>query len=71
MLEGLFAEIAEVADGIKRAFKFASSLDLKLDRAHWLFDVAVTSTAEVQMRRKTANEGKLAEMFRRYSQELV
>jgi hypothetical protein len=40
-LEGLFAEIAEVADGIERAFKFASSLDLKLDPAHWLFDYAL------------------------------
>ena len=38
MLEGLFAEIAEVTDGIERAFKFASLLDLKLDPAHWLFD---------------------------------
>jgi hypothetical protein len=40
-LEGLFAEIAEVADGIERAFKFTSSLDLKLDPAHWLFDYAL------------------------------
>jgi len=37
-LEGLFAEIAEVANGIKRAFLFSSLLDLKLDLAHWLFD---------------------------------
>jgi hypothetical protein len=40
-LEGLFAEIAEVADGIGRAFKFASLLDLKLNPAHWLFDYAL------------------------------
>jgi len=33
-LEGLFAEIAEVTDGIERAFKFTSLLDLKLDPAH-------------------------------------
>jgi hypothetical protein len=40
-IEELFVEIAEVADGIKRAYKFASSLNLKLDPSHWLFDYTV------------------------------
>jgi hypothetical protein len=40
-VEELLVEIAEAADGIERAFKFASSLGLKLDPAHWLFDYAV------------------------------
>jgi hypothetical protein len=40
-LEELYVEIAEVADGIERAFKFASSLGMRLDPAHWLFDYAI------------------------------
>jgi hypothetical protein len=40
-LEELFVEIAEAADGIERAFNFASSLNLNLDPAHWLFDYTV------------------------------
>ncbi|KAL3809580.1 hypothetical protein ACHAXA_005796 [Cyclostephanos tholiformis] len=39
--EELLAEIAEAADGIERAFKFASSLKLRADPAHWLFDYVV------------------------------
>ncbi len=48
-LEGLYLEIAEAPDGIKRAFKFASSLELRLDPAHWLFDYAI-GLARVLMR---------------------
>ncbi len=122
-LEELYVEIAKVADGIERAFKFALSLELRLNLAHWQFDyviglawvlvglgdvklmkyrskwiekveknakqftndgmtkviialrmlgrgklkiqmtsrlVAVASTAEVRMQRRTANEGRLA-----------
>jgi len=41
MMEELFVEIAEAADGIERAYTFASSLELNLDPAHWLFDYTV------------------------------
>lgn len=37
-MEELFVEIAEAADGIQKAYSFASSLQLKLDPSHWLFD---------------------------------
>mmetsp|Transcript_1514 Transcript_1514/g.3080 ORF Transcript_1514/g.3080 Transcript_1514/m.3080 type:complete len:627 (+) Transcript_1514:91-1971(+) len=40
-MEDLFTDIAEVADGLQRAYTFASSLQLKLDPAHWLFDYTV------------------------------
>lgn len=40
-MEELFTDIAEVADGLQRAYTFASSLQLKLDPAHWLFDYTV------------------------------
>ncbi|KAL7473932.1 hypothetical protein ACHAXS_014304 [Conticribra weissflogii] len=40
-MEELFTDIAEVADGLQRAFTFASSLHLKIDPAHWLFDYTV------------------------------
>jgi len=33
--------IAEVTDGLERSYKFASSLNLNLDPAHWLFDYTV------------------------------
>ncbi len=39
--EDLFVEIAEAADGIGRAYSFASLLGLRLDPAHWLFDYTV------------------------------
>ena len=41
MLEDMFVEIAEAADGIERAYAFAASLELNLDPAHWLFDYTV------------------------------
>jgi hypothetical protein len=40
-IEELFVEIAEVADGLDRAYKFASSLKLNLDPSHWLFDYTI------------------------------
>ena len=41
MMEDLFVEIADVADGIDKAYQFAISLQLRLDPAHWLFDYTV------------------------------
>jgi len=41
VMEDLFVEIAEAADGIERAYSFAHSLKLKIDPAHWLFDYTV------------------------------
>ena len=41
LMEDLFVEIAEAADGIERASEFASSLKLNLDPAHWMFDYTV------------------------------
>ena len=38
MMEELLTDIAEVADGLQRAYAFASSLELNQDPAHWLFD---------------------------------
>ncbi|KAL9185098.1 hypothetical protein ACHAXT_002875 [Thalassiosira profunda] len=40
-MEELFVEIAEAADGIEKAYAFASSLKMNLDPAHWLFDYTV------------------------------
>jgi hypothetical protein len=40
-IEELFVEIAEVADGLDRAYKFASSLNLNIDPSHWLFDYTI------------------------------
>ncbi len=37
----MLVEIAKAADGIEQAFAFASSLGLRLDPAHWLFDYVV------------------------------
>jgi hypothetical protein len=48
-LEGLYLEIAEAPNGIEQAFKFALSLELRLDPAHWLFDYAI-GLARVLMR---------------------
>jgi len=41
MMEEMYLEIAEAADGIERAYAFASSLRLHLDPAHWMFDYTV------------------------------
>ena len=38
MMEEVFTDIAECADGIEKAFTYAKSLKLNLDPAHWLFD---------------------------------
>ena len=38
MMEEIFTDIAECADGIEKAFEYAKSLKLNLDPAHWLFD---------------------------------
>ncbi|KAL3794055.1 hypothetical protein HJC23_008943 [Cyclotella cryptica] len=38
MMEEIFTDIAECADGIEKAFSYAKSLKLNLDPAHWLFD---------------------------------
>jgi len=38
LMEEIFCEIAECADGIEKAFTYAKSLKLNLDPAHWLFD---------------------------------
>ncbi|KAL3775042.1 hypothetical protein ACHAWO_007227 [Cyclotella atomus] len=38
MMEEVYTDIAECADGIEKAFAFAKSLELNLDPAHWLFD---------------------------------
>lgn len=38
MMEEVFTDIAECADGIEKAFAYAKSLKLNLDPAHWLFD---------------------------------
>jgi hypothetical protein len=40
-MEDVFVEIAEAADGLERAYAFASSLELNLDPAQWLFDYTV------------------------------
>ncbi len=41
MMEDVYVEIAEAADGLDKAYKFASSLGLKLHPAHWLFDYTI------------------------------
>jgi hypothetical protein len=41
MMEDIYVEIAEAADGLDKAYKFATSLGLKLHPAHWLFDYTI------------------------------
>ena len=41
MMDDIYVEIAEAADGLDRAYKFASSLGLKIHPAHWLFDYTI------------------------------
>lgn len=41
MMEDIYVELAEAADGLDKAYKFASSLNLKLHPAHWLFDYTI------------------------------
>jgi hypothetical protein len=41
MIEDMYVEIAEAADGLDKAYKFATSLGLKLHPAHWLFDYTI------------------------------
>ena len=40
-MDELFTDIAEAADGIERAWKYANDLSLKIDPSHWLFDYSV------------------------------
>ena len=40
-MEEMLVDIAECADGIEKAYKYANSLQLKIDSAHWLFDYCV------------------------------
>ena len=40
-MEELFVDIAECTDGIEKAYRYASSLELKINPAHWLFDYTV------------------------------
>ena len=40
-MEELFVDIAECTDGIEKAYKYASSLGLRINPAHWLFDYTV------------------------------
>jgi len=37
-MEEMFIDIAECADGIGKAYKYAASLQLNINPAHWLFD---------------------------------
>jgi len=37
-MEEMFVDIAECADGIGKAYKYAASLQLNINPAHWLFD---------------------------------
>ena len=40
-MEDMFVDIAECADGIEKAYKYANSIHLKIDSSHWLFDYCV------------------------------
>ena len=40
-MDELLTDIAEAADGIERAWKYARGLNLNIDPSHWLFDYTV------------------------------